>query len=156
MKTVLLSFNPKYYEPLKNGEKKYEYRSRFANDDIKAYLYLSSPIRKVVAIVYFGKRISLEKMLEMYADNSNAVCRINDYINQYKKKYAVPVLKIDFLEPISLEEIRKHIPGFMPPQSYMIIKENSELEEILKKMNYNGSSIVLDHENVTADEVCIN
>ena len=50
MRTILLSFSPSYYDILKNGQKVFEYRKRFCNEKVKAYLYLGKPIQKIVGI----------------------------------------------------------------------------------------------------------
>ena len=156
MKKILLSFNPLYYEPVANGEKKFEYRSRFSSEAVEAYLYLSSPIQKIVSIVEFGKRIDLEDMKKSYVYDTQAINRIQEYIDKYNKRYAVPIKKVTFIEPISLDEIRKRIPGFMPPQSYLIIKEGTILNEFLSNCRMTGKEIILDHSNINSNEICIN
>lgn len=155
MKTILLSFDPQYYEPLKNGSKKFEYRSRFADEEIKAYLYLTSPVREIVAIVYFGKRKLLEDMKRLYAENDALLHRIDEYTRIFGKKYAVPIQKIEFLEPISLHAIRESIPGFMPPRSYMLLKEDSELDTLLKAASPTGRTINIDHSHILPNEICV-
>lgn len=156
MKTILLSFNPKYYEPLKSGQKKFEYRSRFSNEELKAYLYLSSPVRKIVAIIHFGKKIMLKTMLEDFSTDADVCSRIKEYIYRYNKKYAVPILRIEFLEPLSLDDIRIKVPGFMPPQSYKIIEDGTELQKLLSKINLTGKCIVMDHDNIEPNDICVN
>lgn len=156
MKRILLSFNPKYYDPIVKGEKKYEYRTRFSNEAVEAYLYLSSPVRKVVSIVHLGERILLEDMLIQYGSDDETSERIKEYIGTYKKRYAIPIEKIEFIEPISLDEIREKLPGFMPPQSYQIVKKDSELEKILSNCKLTGKVIILDHSSIKPEEICIN
>lgn len=69
MKTIFLSFTPEpFYEPIKKGVKRYEYRSRFCNEECYAYLYLSAPVQKVVARIKFGKRIELESWEKEFTD----------------------------------------------------------------------------------------
>ncbi len=47
MKTIFLSFTPEpFYTPIKEGLKRFEYRSRFSKEECIAYLYLSSPVQK--------------------------------------------------------------------------------------------------------------
>jgi len=50
---VLLSVKPKYAEEIISGRKKYEFRkSIFKREDIKKmYIYSSSPVKKIIAIV---------------------------------------------------------------------------------------------------------
>ena len=57
MRTILLSFSPIYYDILKSGDKVFEYRKRFCNEKVKAYLYLGKPVQQIVGILWLDKRI---------------------------------------------------------------------------------------------------
>ena len=47
VRTILLSFKPEpFFEPLKDGRKRFEYRSRFGEGEHIAYLYLTFPYSK--------------------------------------------------------------------------------------------------------------
>lgn len=60
MKEILLSFHPRAYNPLYDGIKMYEYRRRFCKEEVKAYLYLSGNVRKVVGVMMLGETIRLD------------------------------------------------------------------------------------------------
>ena len=50
MSAILLSIRPEYVKSILDGTKKYEYRKRLANNDVKyIYIYSTSPVMKVVA-----------------------------------------------------------------------------------------------------------
>ncbi len=66
MRRILLSFSPNYYEVLRNGNKVFEYRKRFCNEEVLAYIYLGKPIQKIVGIALLGKRINLSDWYDMY------------------------------------------------------------------------------------------
>lgn len=52
MNSILLSIRPEYVKGILAGTKKYEYRKRLANNDIKyIYIYSTSPEMKVVGRV---------------------------------------------------------------------------------------------------------
>lgn len=73
MRTIFLSFTPEpYYVPMKQGLKRFEYRSRFCDEECYAYLYLSSPIQQVVAKIKFGKLICLDDWKKEFANNAEA------------------------------------------------------------------------------------
>lgn len=49
---IIISINPEYVEKIINGEKKFEYRTKAAKEDInKIIIYETKPIMKVVAEV---------------------------------------------------------------------------------------------------------
>lgn len=47
MRTMLLSFKANVYKKVITGEKIYEHRKVFPNESIKAYLYVSTPIKSI-------------------------------------------------------------------------------------------------------------
>lgn len=49
MRKMLLSFKPEAYEKIKSGEKIFEHRRNFPDEPIMAYMYVSSPIKAVMA-----------------------------------------------------------------------------------------------------------
>lgn len=156
MKTILLSFKPEYFAPLKAGAKKYEYRSRFADEDLLAYIYLSSPVKAVTAVVRLGRRLLLEDLKRRYGEYPETLARIEEYQTIYRKKYAIPILSVEPIEPIRLETIRKSIPGFMPPQSYAIVREPSILKDCLDRAKPIGKPRQLDHDHIRPEDVCCN
>lgn len=64
MRKMVLSFKPSVYERIKAGEKIFEYRRTFPDDEIIAYMYVSTPIKKVMGILELGRRISLDEWYE--------------------------------------------------------------------------------------------
>ena len=51
-KQIVISINPQYVEKIISGEKKYEYRTKAAKQDInKIIIYETKPIKKIVAEV---------------------------------------------------------------------------------------------------------
>ena len=156
MKAILLSFKPQYFEPLRAGAKKYEYRSRFADEELNAFIYLSSPVKAVTAIVRLGRRLLLDELKRQYGDYPETLERIEAYQTTYRKKYAIPVLSVEAVEPIPLETIRAAIPGFMPPQSYAVVREASVLKAVLDRAKPVGSPVEIDHAHIRPEEICIN
>ncbi len=156
MKTILLSFKPEYFAPLRLGIKKFEYRNRFADEEVKAYIYLSSPEKKVAAIVYLSRRRLLEDMKSQFRAFPETLARIDEYMTVYEKKYAIPVYSVKEIEPISLEAIREAIPGFMPPQSYAVVRGSTALKELLDRARPVGKPIEIDHDHVRPEDICVN
>ena len=51
MRTFLMSFNPIWVDKIKSGEKIYEYRQRFCDEDAKVYMYITKPVMQVCGIL---------------------------------------------------------------------------------------------------------
>ncbi|GIN72819.1 hypothetical protein J14TS2_32940 [Bacillus sp. J14TS2] len=157
MKKILLSFNPEHFSPIPKGKKKFEYRTRFVNQETIAYLYLSSPVKKVVAKIHFGEKILLSDLKQRFNEDKSVIARIDDYIHNYNKNYAIPILSFQELESISLSQIRDQInPNFMPPRSYKYIDTDEQFLKILENLNDNGKPLILDHSCIHSSDVCIN
>ena len=73
MRTMLLSFKPEWYNKIMDGSKIFEYRRTFPNEEIMAYMYVSSPVKAITGVVYLGKRHCLSDWLEDYKEDGNAV-----------------------------------------------------------------------------------
>ena len=133
MKKIFLSFSPEYFEPLLYGIKKYEYRKRFCDEETIAYLYLSGKSRQAVGIMELGKPIRLDDTRNNYLDYPDTLKRIDEYIKS-KDINAIPIKSLSlFKKPLTLEDIRKDIPTFMPPQMYFILDNHLELKKLLEQ-----------------------
>jgi len=133
MKKIFLSFRSEYFEPLLYGIKKYEYRKRFCDEETIAYLYLSGKSRQVVGIMELGKPIRLDDTRNNYLDYPDTLKRIDEYIKS-KNINAIPIKSLSlFKKPLTLEDIRKDIPTFMPPQMYFILDNHLELKKLLEQ-----------------------
>lgn len=104
LRKILLSFSPKYYEVLKNGNKVFEYRKRFCDEEVMAYIYLGRPIQKIVGVAKLGRRIDLDKWYREYSETEIRK-RIADFMTG--NKYAMPIISFQEIEPI------KHFRNFI-------------------------------------------
>ena len=85
MKKILLSFQPYWVEKIMNGYngyKIYEYRKRFCNEPVIAYMYVSAPVKAVTGIVHLGKKTKSSDWREQYKNNSEIVERIDDFMTR--------------------------------------------------------------------------
>lgn len=155
MKEIFLSFRPEYFKPLLYGMKKYEYRKRFCEEETKAYLYLSGKSRIVVGIMELGKPIRLDLTRENYLDYKETLKRVDEYIAS-KDINAIPIKSLTlFKNPISLEEIRKEIPGFMPPQMYFVLENHPKLKNLLEKQLLDKKLFVHAHDEIYYDNLAM-
>jgi predicted transcriptional regulator len=123
MKEILLSMQPSWYELCVAGIKIYEYRKNFPDEDIIAYIYVSSPEKAIKGIMYFGDRIVLEDWKEKYKSRPAVIRRIDKYLE--RNGYAVPIKRIDILDSISLVDIKENVKGFVAPQMYYFLNEGT-------------------------------
>ena len=91
MRTMLLSFKPKWFEKIKSGEKIYEYRRTFTDEEVMAYMYVSTPVKKIVGKIHLGKRIDLRDWRKEYQADADVVSRIDEYLE--RRQYAQPKLE---------------------------------------------------------------
>lgn len=154
-KELFLSFNPKYFKPLLYGLKKYEYRKRFCNEATTAYLYLSQKMKKVIGIVELGKPLRLKEVIKELDKDSEAFKRVDEYLKKGNKN-AVPIKSLRlFKKSISLDEIRKEIPNFMPPQMYYVLDNNKKLKDLMHKQELDEVLFVHDHDTIYLDNLAL-
>lgn len=155
MKEIFLSFRPEYFKPLLYGIKKYEYRKRFCNEETKAYLYLSGKSRQVIGVLELGKTIRLDITRENYLNHPKTLKRVDEYILN-KDINAVPIKSLALFEnPISLDEIRKKIPNFMPPQMYFVLDNHPELKLLLEHQPLNKKLFIHEHNSIYYDNLAM-
>lgn len=154
-KELFLSFNPKYFKPLLYGLKKYEYRKRFCDEETIAYLYLSQKIQKVIGIVELGTPLKLENVIKELDSDSDVFRRVDNYLRKGNKN-AVPIKSLQlFKRSISLDEIRKEIPNFRPPQMYYLLDNHQKLQDLMHKQEVDKVLLVHDHEKIYLDNLAL-
>ena len=145
---MLLSFRPDVYEKIKSGLKIFEHRRNFPDEPIMAYMYVSSPVKAVTGIVYLGKRHCLSDWLEDYKEDSNAVTRIKEYIEKYHQRFQET-------SQISLDDLRKNVPGFVAPQMYIYLDDTELLEYIESNLKMPDLQVEHSFERIEACQVCV-
>ena len=131
---ILLSLHESYFEEIKKGIKRYEYRKRYVKQPSFAYIYCTSPAKAVKGIVVFDTPIigSPELISEISEKETGEGALTAEYLKGSNKGHAIPVVSWQEIEPISLDELRAHIAGFVPHQSYYRLDNKPELLEYLK------------------------
>ncbi len=155
MKEIFLSFKPEYFKPLLYGLKKYEYRKVYCDEETKAYLYLSGKSRQVIGILELGRPIRLDRTRDDYIDYSETLKRVDEYISDNIVN-AVPIKSLTLFEnPITLEEIREEIPGFMPPQLYYVLDNHPKLKSILESITLSKKLFTHLHDGIYYDNLAV-
>lgn len=152
MRTMLLSLREDVYKKVLSGEKIYEHRKVFPDEHVKAYIYVSSPMKSICGIMYLSNKTSLLEWREKFKDDPKCIKRIDEYLP--KHKFAMEINRFENTNAIPLSKLRDDLTKFIVPQMYYFI-ENSELLEYLEK-NLIPDGVVVTHtyENVTSDMIC--
>lgn len=154
MRTILLSFDEKWYSALRSGEKIYEHRKRFCNERVRAFLYIGKPRQEIVAEICLEKREKLSDWLITYKDDIDACKRIEDFMT--RNKYAMKVLWLKELEPISLDKIHLLFPSVTAPWSFHDLDKKADVLTWLDEhKRYTGYEIQNDFSNVSSEDVCV-
>ncbi len=155
-KEIFLSFKPEYFRPILYNIKKYEYRKRFAKEELNAYLYLSSPIKEVIGFIEFGKPMLSKNILDSKLSNENVKIRIKRLIEN-GENYIIPIKSISlYKKPISLKEIREIDKDFHIPQSYLYIDKYNKLHDYLKRQEKYEKEFYNNHNIIYKDNIGLN
>ena len=152
MRTMLLSFKADVYKKVISGDKMYEHRKVFPNEPIKAYLYVSHPVKAITGIMYLENRIEIEKWKDKYSYDNDAMERIDDYLKCHK--YAVEITKFEETNEISLEQLRSDLPKFIVPQMYYYIDDLPLLKYLEENLKLTGKVFLHDFSNIKSNQIC--
>ena len=152
MRTILLSFKADVYKKVKTGKKIYEHRKFFPDGPIKAYLYVSTPIKSIVGIMHLDNKVEIEGCKEKYAYDKNTLTRIDSYLQCHK--YAMEITDFQDTNKISLTQLRNDLPGFVVPQMYYFIDDKPLLKYLDKNLTPLGEKIVPDFSHITSEQIC--
>ncbi|MFB9325629.1 hypothetical protein ACFFSY_06795 [Paenibacillus aurantiacus] len=150
MRTIILSLKPAPFEQMIAGIKKHEFRRKFMDEPVQAFIYVSSPVKAIRAYAEFGIPIAdtperLGHIAEQ--EGTGTAGGIADYLDGLEHGYALPVRLIREIEPISLDELRTAFQ-FTPPQSYCRISAypglSDTLFERLRRAQSEGLSSISD------------
>lgn len=152
MRTMLLSFKADVYKRVLSGEKIYEHRRVFPNETVKAYLYVSAPVKAIVGIMTLSNKVMIESWKEKFSYDKAAVERIDNYLKMHT--VAMEITNFQNTNMIPLEQLRNDIPGFVVPQMYYYIEDSLLLEYLENNLKPEGDLIKHSFENITSDMIC--
>ncbi len=134
---IMFSLKPQYFKQVCTGTKKIEYRRGvFTREPVFAFVYCSSPVMAVGAVVKLGKPIigTREEIAQIKeADSKNSYAEMLTWLEGATKASAIPIESVQTFEPIKLQELRNNFTNFHPPQRYMYLDTNPELLQFLKQ-----------------------
>lgn len=132
-----MSLQEQYFLSMLNGEKKYEYRKKYRKEKTKAFIYISKTKKSICALIEFDEPIFgtsefISAISEKETPGNYEV--MLEYLGKDKTGYAIPIKKIYFINDIEYLSLKKNFPGFVAPQSYHLLNQESELRKYLEEL----------------------
>ncbi len=135
----LMSIRPKYARSIFAGVKKYELRKLSGMPPVEEgdiiVVYVSGHVKGIVGEFRAGKVIKAtpeEVWVEVRKPGTGIGEDAWPYIKGAKRAMAIRVEDpVMYPRQVSLEEIRRIIPGWMPPFSYRPLREGDPLLELI-------------------------
>ena len=140
MQSYLMSIKKEPFDALVRGHKKHEFRRKFSEvrANFLVVFYVSSPVKAIMGVADFGPVIKdkIPALLGLVRTHTwdHPLKLTAEYFAGCEYGYALPLVSIrKFEKPISLEDLRKLVPGFRPPQSYLSL-DNPRYSRIRKEV----------------------
>jgi predicted transcriptional regulator len=133
--SVLLSIQPQYYQMIKEGTKKYEYRRKFVTVPTTTFLYVGGATKAIMGYVELDRPIidSVESICQLAErQKAGSMAGMREYLTGQEKGYAIPILSLHEIKPVPLSELREKFSWFTVPQSYILLDKKSELLSFLQ------------------------
>lgn len=127
---ILLSIKPEFVEQIFKGKKKFEYRkSIFTNQEVSSVvIYSTMPVGRIVGEFSISQVLmdTPEQIWRNTKQKSGITKTFYDlYFENRNKAYALEIGELtQYKTPINPYEL---IDGFVPPQSFRYLNENSVL-----------------------------
>ena len=131
---LLISLKRIWLDDIVAGRKKYEFRRSFFRDRSCAFVYVVSPHSFISHVLWLDKPIiappsEIARMADkMRLGGGKSVIK---YMSGLNVGYAIPIIEVEPIRPISLSVIREHIPHFDPPQLYLRLSKHPQLHHLL-------------------------
>lgn len=130
---VLMSLQEKYYNEIKAGRKRYEFRKQYCKNGTTAFIYVSKSVKAIKGIITFGEPIygtseEISRISEKI--NPNSYESMMEYLNK-GKGYAIPIIDMCEIKEVTLEKLRTKFKNFVVPQSYYLLNKKPELLDFL-------------------------
>ena len=137
---IILSIHPQYAQLIENGSKIYEIRTRKANiaKGTRIWIYKTLPVATISSYAELDDILVLTPEIA-WGKYANDMCipqkLFNEYVKDKKEIYLLRIKNVKKTKKnITLEELRKKIPPFYPPQFFKKLDENSEILQALLKL----------------------
>ncbi|MFT6835727.1 MAG: putative transcriptional regulator [Francisellaceae bacterium] len=130
-KHLLLSIQPRIVKEIVDGAKLFEFRKKLPymnNSEISrtVVIYRSSPKMQIFGSFKIGRYFheDFDLLMEKVNATESYKERISKYFKDKTSCHAMEITELNIYDvPISLADLRKEFPGFVPGQSYRYLDE---------------------------------
>lgn len=125
---LLISLRPKYWERIRSGDKRYEYRKSFPRVATHCYVYVSSPVAALQGFIDFRTPITgrpREVAAQTAPSDPKERAWMLEYFGERSEVFAAPILASEDLEPIPLSVLREQY-RLHPPQNYLFLERSTD------------------------------
>lgn len=125
---ILLSLKKVWLEGIVTGAKKHEFRRVFLRRPTCAFIYVTSPDSVISHVIWLDAPLVAPPMQIAEIGERERVGggdSLLAYLQGRRVGFAAPVRGVRTIAPISLREIRELYPRFVPPQSYILLAQQS-------------------------------
>lgn len=143
MEKIIISLKEKYFRQILDGEKHFEYRKSFKKfkGSVKAYIYVSQPVGKIMAFVILKEGIydTIPNILNKVTatDQPHMMNEIKEYLEGPKKNkkfgIALPISEVREIKPVDLSFLKRKFK-FQPSPTWINETEYPELFNFLEKI----------------------
>ena len=154
MRIMLLSLKEDVYRRVViSGEKNFlNIEKVFPDEPVKAYIYVSSPMKAICGIMYLSYKTSLLDWKKKYKDDFECIKRIDEYLLNYK--FGMQINRFENTNPIPLRKLREDLTKFVVPQMYYFIEDSELLKYLEKTLKPDGYIVSHTFEYITCDMIC--
>ena len=135
---VLMSLHAEYYELIVSGEKRFEYRKRYAvTGPSRWYVYLNAPVSRLAAVIELGTPIhgsptDIAELAEK-ARHGNGQS-VHDYLAPAGHGVALPIHHLYEYPGITAAELTASLGKWHPPQGYTLIDRHPDLAAVCDQL----------------------
>lgn len=131
---VVISLKKRWIDEMVRGTKRHEFRRVFPRVATCAFVYVVAPVGAVSHVVWFGAPVEgpPQQIAEIgERERPGGGDSLLEYFGSRNTVFAAPVEAMSSVDPLTLAMIRQEVPRFMPPQSYLCLRNHPELMAIL-------------------------
>ena len=131
---LLISLKKKWIDAIILGQKRHEFRRTFFRKPSCAFVYVVAPHSVISHVVWLGEPIiappsDIAAIAERERPGGSQ--SILEYLGDRQVGFAIPIVGVNSIRPLTLSEIRSHFPSFMPPQHYIRLSRHPRLLELI-------------------------
>lgn len=152
MRYMLLSFKAEVFNRVTSGEKIFEHRKNFPDEEVIAYLYVGKPIQSIVGVMHLNNREFLSEWKVKYAYDKEVCARIDDYLKHYR--YVMQIQKYQHTNMIHLAKLKHDLPSFNIPYMYYYLEDTPLLEYLKKNIVPEGKELIHNFDNINNNQIC--